>query len=86
MIIINNLPWLQLRCGAFQTNPIKSFGVVQVDLLEIFPVRPLFSWFPCPKLTAPVVDNTFERNIAQGRVRLHSNIQDPANNKNNNSL
>ena len=83
---MNDLPWLQLRCGAFQTDPTESFGVGQVDLLEIFPVRLLFSWFPCPKLTAPVVDNTFERNIAQGRVRLHSNIQDPANNKNNNSL
>lgn len=83
---MNYLPWLQLRCGAFQTDPTESFGVGQVDLLEIFPVRLLFSWFPCPKLTAPVVDSTFERNIAQGRVRLHSNIQDPAKNKIKNSL
>ena len=84
--IKGSLPWLQLRCGAFQIDPIESFGVVQVDLHEIFPVRPLFSWFPCPRLTAPVVGSTFERNIVQGRVRLHSNIQDPAKNKDKYSL
>ena len=62
---------------AFQTDPTESFGVGQVDLLEIFLTRPLFLWFPCPKLTTPVVGSTFERSIAQGRVRLHSNIQGP---------